>query len=80
MQIKSDILGCKVDIPENADSGIIGLAMICAVTMGECKNYAQAAERFVRIKESYTPHTGLEKRLETYIEINKKIKELYSKI
>jgi xylulokinase len=80
MQIKSDILGCKIDIPENTDSGITGLAMICSVAMGEYKNYAHAAERFIRIKESYTPHTGLEKRLKTYIEINKKIKELYRKI
>ncbi|GHT79516.1 xylulokinase [Spirochaetia bacterium] len=80
MQIKSDILGCKIDIPKNTDSGIIGLAMICAVAMGEYTNYAQAAERFIRIKESYTPHTGFEKRLETYTKINKAIKELYNTI
>jgi xylulokinase len=80
MQIKADILGCNIAVPKHADSGIIGLAMICAVAMGEYKNYAEAAERFAGIQESYTPHTGLEKRLGTYIEINKKIKELYGKI
>jgi xylulokinase len=77
MQIKADVLGSAIETPASTDSGIIGLAMICSVAMGEYSNYAEAAGCFVQNKERYMPKNDYHKRAETYSEINKTIKALY---
>jgi xylulokinase len=77
MQIKADILGSVVEIPVSTDSGIMGLAMICSVALGEYNNYAEAAGCFIQTKDRYAPQTDYRKRAETYAKINKTIKALY---
>jgi xylulokinase len=77
MQIKADILGRAIEIPVSTDSGIVGLAMICSVAMGEYKNYAEAASCFIQNKDRYMPKADYHKRAETYSKINKTIKALY---
>jgi xylulokinase len=77
MQIKADVLGCDIEIPASTDSGIMGLAMICSVAMGEYGNYAEAAGCLIQTKNRYIAKTDYHKRLETYSKINKTIKGLY---
>jgi xylulokinase len=77
MQIKADVLGSAIEIPVSTDSGIMGLAMICSVAMGEYRNYAEAAGCFIQNKDRYIPKTDCHKRAETYSKINKTIKTLY---
>ncbi|MDR2476699.1 MAG: hypothetical protein LBD18_02805 [Treponema sp.] len=80
MQIKADVLDCAINIPQSADSGIVGLAMICAVAMGEYHNYREAAERFIKIKKTFNPQTDCRMRCNRYIQINRTIKKLYDVI
>jgi xylulokinase len=80
MQIKADVLGVTIEIPVATDSGIIGLAMICSVVMGEYSNYADAAGGFIQNEVSYISKTDYRKRSETYSRINKTIKALYKDI
>jgi xylulokinase len=77
MQIKADVLNCSINIPQSADSGIVGLAMICAVAMGEYNNYREAAGRCIQIKKTFFPHTDYGVRCNNYITINRTIKQLY---
>jgi xylulokinase len=77
MQIKSDVLECTIDIPMHSDSGIMGLAMIGAVAMGEFETYTLAAENIIKIRKRFIPRPNYRKRLDNYIRINKNIKELY---
>jgi xylulokinase len=77
MQIKADVLGGAIEIPVSTDSGIVGLAMICSVALGEYRNYAEAAGRFIQTKERYLSKTDYRERAETYARINKTIKALY---
>jgi ribulose kinase len=77
MQIKADVLGSAIEIPASTDSGVIGLAMICSVALGEHSNYAEAAGCFIQSKGRYIAKTDYRKRAETYCKINKAIKTLY---
>jgi xylulokinase len=77
MQIKADILGCTIEIPVSIDSGIMGLAMICSVAMGEYRSYAEAIGYFIQNKDKYIPKIDYNKKIETYSKINKTIKALY---
>ena len=55
MQLKADVLQKELSILQNEESGIIGLAMICAVALGECSTYQEAASQYVRIKKIVRP-------------------------
>ena len=80
MQMKADVLGQPVHILENADAGISGLAMICAVADGAYSSYAEAAKVFVRTKREYVPQKDYSEKYEKYCTILAAAKELYRKI
>ncbi len=80
MQMKADILKRPVAILENADAGISALAMICAVADGAFCDYAEAAEVFVRTKQTYMPQRDYDKKYEKYSELLTAAKALYEKI
>ena len=80
MQIKADVLDCPLHVPRNADSGIIGLAMICAVSMGEYKTYHEAARQFINIEKTFIPQTDYGKRCAAYIAANRAVKRLYDEL
>lgn len=77
MQMKSDILQCPIQILSNKDSGIMGLAMICAVSSGDYKNYEEAAEVFVKISGGFFPQKDYSKKYEKYCLIHRIAKEMY---
>jgi xylulokinase len=54
-QLKADITGYSVAIPENEESACLGAAMIGAVSEGIFKDYAEAVEKCVSIKKLYNP-------------------------
>jgi xylulokinase len=80
MQIKADALKLGIRVPASADSGLTGLAMICAVAMGEYSDYSGAAGHFVKIRDEYTPRFDYGGRFEKYVKINKTIRALYDEI
>ncbi|MDO4323992.1 MAG: FGGY family carbohydrate kinase [Lachnospiraceae bacterium] len=77
MQMKADVLQEKMQILENSESGGIGLAMICAVSLGYYRNYAEAAERFVKIKKEYIPQKDYSEKYRKYCMLSRAAKELY---
>lgn len=77
MQIKSDVLQEKIKILENPESGGIGLAMICAVSLGYYHSYSEAAENFVKIKKEYFPRRDYSEKYRKYCMLSQAVKELY---
>ncbi|WP_343248667.1 FGGY-family carbohydrate kinase [Diplocloster hominis] len=66
MQIKADILECKVRTLQAEQAGIVGLAMICAVALGDCKDYQEAAGKYVRLGRCYLPKRSYHDKIEQY--------------
>lgn len=64
-QIKSDITGQVIEIPENEEAPCLGAAMIGAVCEGYFDSYDEAVEKCVAIKRKYEP-SGERQYQETY--------------
>ncbi|MDR2518337.1 MAG: FGGY-family carbohydrate kinase [Spirochaetaceae bacterium] len=54
-QLKADITGCALLIPETVDGELAGDAALAALDAGEASSLKQAAERMVRIKQRFEP-------------------------
>ena len=74
MQMKADVLKMPVQILESAESGIMGLAAICAESEHKYPNYAHTVERFVRLGKIYYPVRDYGQRYEQYKKIVNKIR------
>lgn len=57
-QLKANVLGRPVDLLECSESPSLGSAMLAAVAMGAAPDIAQAAKRFVRVKERVEPEAA----------------------
>lgn len=55
LQIKADVCGMPVEVPENQEAPCLGAAIIGAVTAGEFPDYAAAIEKVVRVKTVHIP-------------------------
>jgi xylulokinase len=55
-QIKADVLGRRVLIPEIADSGLLGAAIIAGWGVGQFENLSAAAEKMVRFRAKLEPN------------------------
>jgi xylulokinase len=55
-QLKADITGCTLLIPEMSDGELVGDAALAAIALGELSGLAQAVERMIRIKHRYIPN------------------------
>lgn len=80
MQMKADVLEKEIAILENADAGILALAMICAVADGAYASYEQAEKVFVRVKCSYAPERSYNEKYKKYLAIREAAKNLYNNI
>ncbi len=76
MQMKADVLRQKINILESADSGIVGLGMICAVARGDCKSYVEARKSFVRSRKTYYPIRCYESKYKKYISAENLINQI----
>lgn len=54
-QIKADVLGLPVAVPECAEAGALGCAMLCAVAAGLYCDLPAAARAMVRVRETAYP-------------------------
>lgn len=77
MQIKADVLGRHIATLDSADSGVTGLAMICAKTLGDVASYREAAGAFVRIRDGFTPMREYTARYAEYLRIAAALKALF---
>ena len=74
-QIKADILGMPVKVIENSESTpCMGAAILAGVANGMWPSIEEAAERFIKIKETYEPNPEnaevYQKLYEKYVEIS----------
>ncbi len=54
-QLKADVTGCTVCVPENAEAATLGAAMIGAVSERYFGSFREAADRCVSIRKSFRP-------------------------
>ena len=69
MQLKADILKQDIHILKNAEAGIMGLAVICAVAAGDCDSYREAAARFVDTAEVFYASHNYDEHFREYMSI-----------
>lgn len=74
-QFKADVLGQDIHILENSESGIMGLAIICAVASGDFHNYKDAIDKFVNIKKAYHPKHEYDELFDQYVDIRKRLRK-----
>jgi xylulokinase len=79
-QIKSDVLNLPARLPKNHESGIIGLAMVCAVACGDCAGYGEAVEKFVQYSRAFYPGRNYDGKYAKYKEISDSIIQLYRRL
>jgi xylulokinase len=58
-QLKADLTGCVLIIPEIADGELAGNACLAAAALGRARNMDEAIAQLFRIKERYEPGTML---------------------
>ncbi len=80
MQIKADIFQEPINILETSEAGLIGLSIICAVALGDYKDYPAAVEVFVKHKDCLYPQSDYASRYRSYCIASDCIKKLYSDI
>lgn len=78
MQMKADVLQRPIEILHTPEAGIMGLALISAVAMGDFPNYSSAIECFISYKKTYIPKHNYSKRYETYQAMSTLIKKFYN--
>ena len=66
-QLKTDIAGVSLMVPEIADGELAGNAVLTAAALGAAPTFEAAAHRMIRIREVYRPKNGAfwEERYET---------------
>jgi len=77
MQIKADVLGKSIATLDSADSGVMGLAMVCAKALGVIASYRDAAHAFVRVREGIAPGRDYSAKCAEYQRIAAALKALF---
>lgn len=80
MQMKADVIGCPIHILENPQAGIMGLAVISAVSAGDYPTYADAVHAFVKAGKIYRPAKSYEEQYRKYQLISHSVKALYDEL
>ena len=68
-QIKADVTGLPVALPQTAETTALGAAMLALVGTGACTSLAEAAGRMVRVVETVDPRPDLVARYEEYYQL-----------
>lgn len=74
-QLKADITGISVGIPENEEAACYGAAIIGAVADGVFRSYEEAASKCIKIKKKFYPQNT-----EFFAEKHKLFNEIYDRI
>ncbi|MHA1594628.1 MAG: xylulokinase [Candidatus Baldrarchaeia archaeon] len=78
MQILADVINRPIRvIHKPLEGSSLGAAMIGAVGLGICKNFEEAADRFVKIEREYLPR---EENRAVYDELYEAFKEIYRRL
>lgn len=80
MQMKASVTGCPIHILENPQAGIMGLAVISAVSCGDYSTLEDAVRAFTGTARTYEPGADYEKRYRKYQLISQSVKALYDKL
>ena len=59
-QIKADVTGLPVTLPQTAETSALGAAMLALVGIGEFASLSEAARRVVRVVETVEPNRALQ--------------------
>ena len=54
-QIKADITGCRILVPESTESELLGNLVLALRALGDEESLAEAADRIVKIKKTFEP-------------------------
>jgi sugar (pentulose or hexulose) kinase len=76
-QIKSDICGLKVVVPEYTEMALLGSAILASTAVGLFSNIADASKNLVKIKDTFLPDEG---KKQIYDENFNKYKNLYKSL
>ena len=76
-QMKADITGIEIRIPEVDDAAALGAALLAGAGTGEYSDLRKAAEETVRIRRIYMPNADSRK---AYLEAYKRYRRVYNYI
>ena len=55
MQIKADIMNCEIKTLQSAESGTVGLGILCGYALGDYKDLETTAKHFAKTQKVYYP-------------------------
>jgi xylulokinase len=61
-QIKADVTGLPVALPQTAETTALGAALLALVAIGACSSLAEAAARVVRLVDILEPDPAAQRR------------------
>jgi sugar (pentulose or hexulose) kinase len=80
-QIKTDICGINIEIPEYTETALLGTAMLTASSMGVYDSIADASSKIMKVKEVFYPDNKNKKiyneNFKKYINIYNNLKDLF---
>jgi sugar (pentulose or hexulose) kinase len=80
-QIKADVLGRRVLVPEVLDAAVVGAAIIAGVGVGVFESFTRGAQEMVRLNLRFDPdgerHTRYASLYERYRALYPAVKKLY---
>ena len=82
-QIKADVTGCRICVPESDTATALGAAILAGVGCGVYEGYGQAVKRTIEFKKEYEPdrqrHELYKKSMELYLELYEDLKGTFKK-
>ncbi len=80
-QIKADILGMSIEIPEVLDAAALGACILASIGVKACRDFRDSTKKMVRISKRYTPaprvHNEYTKLYRAYQEVYNHLKECF---
>lgn len=76
-QIKSDITGIKIEVPQYTETALLGAAILAVVNIKKYTSIEEVCSKFIKLKSVYNPNI---KNKIIYDDIYKKYKNLYKSL
>jgi len=73
MQIKADIMNCEIKTLQSAESGTIGLGILCGYALGDYKDIESTAKLFAKTQKVYSPDSSSARKYKTKLDQYKRI-------
>jgi len=77
MQMKADILNLPITTLQTADAGTVGSAMLTGLAAGLFSSLEEAAGRFVKEAETFTPRPDMHRQ---YMEVYQRYRKVYAAV